>query len=72
VWRRDDSRCQRQDGVRRDDRSQRQGELPDVPAALLKPGRRQLDLLAMSKLLSIFEYFDDEAEALERCSALAV
>lgn len=39
---------------------------------LLKPSRRHLDLLAMSKLLTIFEYFDDEAEAIESFSAMAV
>ena len=39
---------------------------------LLKPSRRHLDLLAMSKLLTVFEYFDDEAEAIESFPALAV
>jgi anti-anti-sigma factor len=39
---------------------------------LLKPSRRHLDLLAMSKLLTVFEYFDDEAQAIESFSAVAV
>lgn len=39
---------------------------------LLKPSRRHLDLLAMSKLLTVFEYFDDEAEAIESFSAVTV
>lgn len=38
---------------------------------LLKPSRRHLDLLAMSKLLTVFEYYDDEAEAIDSFAALA-
>ena len=52
--------------------SHRSVAVPGGQLKLLKPSRRHLDLLAMSKLLTVFEYFDDEAAAIESFSALAV